>query len=309
MYRGVNAGYTPHPVGQIKVAITTSQSQEWSFQSKTTISVSATVESAIPLFKGSLTTTASQEFAYGEKTTKSVSTTITIEPGADMIPPYARQAYSFNSKMIMFKIPFKATATIQSDCGTQRSEEIIGTTELSGVASFGLGEYEKQVGPAVPLECKSPFDLTIEQQLSATFCNAGEQCSTNALCQRYGFTGTCCKANDLKPCCAVAGAHAKCIQAGYKAADEICPSPKGAFNPCCSDGPKQKSSAKMMLLGSSKGNATAITGNFTFSGSVEQRLNLKNFALLAKAKPQPICATKLLSKNSVTVMPIGCKQA
>uniref|UniRef100_A0A7S2RID2 Uncharacterized protein n=1 Tax=Mucochytrium quahogii TaxID=96639 RepID=A0A7S2RID2_9STRA len=310
MYKGVNGGYTPHPVGQIMTTITTTQSQEWSFQSKTTISVSATVEAGVPEFKASLTATASEEFTVGTKTTKSVATSIQIKPGEDMIPPFSRQAYSFKATMIMFKIPFKATATVQSDCGDSHTEEIIGTTTLSGVASFGQGEYEKRVGPAVPIECDSPFGLTIDEQFAATFCHANAQCSTNALCERYGFTGTCCTPGDLKPCCAAAGAHPKCVQEGYHAGDYICPSPKGSFNPCCDvNGRSSKGAASSMLLRNSRNGTTASVENFTFSGSVEQRVNLHSLALFAKAKPQRVCARaqQPQHKTSMPVMQIGCK--
>ncbi len=234
-YKGKNDGPNPHPVGSVDSTVSSTQTNEWSFQSSTTISAKATISAGIPLFeKGQLEVGVTETLGYGEKHTQSVGATLRITLGTDEIPPYSNQSYVFEASMYQYQIPFTAVAEVIDDCGTKSSEQVSGTTKLSGVASFTDGEFSKIIGPAVPVECREPFDTPIEKQRGTAFCSSGPLCADNALCVRYGqTTGTCCAKGSEQPCCAVAAANKACIEQGYDPDRQLCPSVNGNFAPCC----------------------------------------------------------------------------
>jgi hypothetical protein len=233
-YKGENASPRSHPVGSIETSITSTQTDEWSFESTTEISVNAKVEAGIPFFgKGELQLGLKQSFKYGEKHTTSVSTTLKVNLGSDEIPAFSYQQYQFNAAMFQYNIPFKATAVVINDCGQQSTETIVGSTRLSGIASFTAGEFSKIVGPAVPIECTPPFNTPIQDQKRGRFCSSGPLCSENAICIRLGLSGDCCLPGAERPCCAVAAGNPGCLELGYKPTDQICPAPNGTFAACC----------------------------------------------------------------------------
>jgi hypothetical protein len=233
-YKGENAGPAPRPVGSIETSITSTQTNEWSFESTTEISATAKVQAGIPFFgQGELQLGVKQTFKHGEKQTTSVSTTLKVNLGNDEIPAFSYQQYQFNAAMFQYNIPFKATAVVLDDCGQERTETVNGSTRLSGIASFTAGEFSKIVGPAVPVECTPPFDTPIQDQKNGRFCSSGPRCADNAVCKRLGLPGDCCVAGEERPCCAVAAGHTECLLRGYKPSDQICPAPNGTFASCC----------------------------------------------------------------------------
>lgn len=234
-YFGTNAGGIPEYVDQVSKVISVSQTTSWKFDSTTEISVSAEVEAGVPFFgKGKLSVGAKQTFGYGQSESKTVSESISIQFKGGDIPPYSRKEYQFVADMLQFSIPFTAVAVVYDDCDEKTTETIKGTATLSGVASFTSGKFKKLVGPAIPYECKSPFDTPIEKQSKTNYCSSGSiYCEDNAMCDRLGFQGICCAEDRMKPCCAYAEAHQGCLDDGYKTTDVICPSSKGVFAKCC----------------------------------------------------------------------------
>jgi len=235
LYRGENAGPTPAPVGTITSSVTSTQTSQWSFQTATEISASATVEAGIPLFaEGKLTVGVKETLTYGTQHSQSVATSLNISMGDDTVPAYSYQEYQFDATMYQYNIPFTATATVIDDCGTTSQETVEGSTKLAGIASFTQGQFSKIIGPAVPIECTAPFDTPIADQKDGNFCSSGPLCSENALCLRYGqTTGTCCASGAEQQCCAVAAGHKQCIEDGYEPSEQLCPSTNGNFAPCC----------------------------------------------------------------------------
>lgn len=236
-YKGINNGPTAAPTGSIDTTVSSTQTAEWSFESATEVSTNATINAGIPLFAdGKLSVGVKETVKYGERRSKTVGTSLKVSAGMDMIPPFSNQEYRFDAAMMQFQIPFKAVAVVIDDCGAESKQTVTGSTRLSGIASFAQNEFTKIVGPAVPVECKAPFDVPIDQQRSGDFCSAGPMCKDNALCVRYGQTsGTCCEAGQEQPCCAVAAAHPRCIEAGYSPERQLCPATNGNFAPCCND--------------------------------------------------------------------------
>lgn len=107
-------------------------------------------------------------------------------------------------------------------------------TTVSGGASYDSGDLHKLIGPAVPLECQSPFDVPWDQQQTYQFCaGINDQAETNPLCKRQQLTGKSCP-NDqgvYLPCCAHAGGHPGCN--AYPKDDLLCPNLHGTFSDCC----------------------------------------------------------------------------
>lgn len=244
-YKGENAGPAPRPVGSIETSITSTQTDEWSFESSTEISATAKVQAGIPFFgQGELQLGLKQTFNYGEKHATSVSTSLKVNLGDDEIPAFSYQQYQFNAAMFQYKIPFTATAVVINDCGQRSTETIVGSTRLSGIASFTAGEFSKIVGPAVPVECTPPFNTPIQDQKNGKFCSSGPLCSQNAVCARLGLSGNCCVAGEERPCCAVAAGNSECLSMGYKPTDQICPAPNGTFASCCNKALRNTAASK-----------------------------------------------------------------
>ena len=133
-------------------------------------------------------------------------------------------------------IPFTATANMQDDCYTKSAEPLKATTKVTGIASFSAGSYTKLIGPAVPIECISPFNIPFEKQKDYPFCaGINDQCKTNPLCERYGVTSdsACCPSPNgtYLSCCAQAAGHSDCSE--FPATTLLCPSQHGTFHPCC----------------------------------------------------------------------------
>lgn len=237
-YQGSNAGSSNNPVGKITSSITNSQTTAWHWQSATKIGVTVKVKAGVPFFgEGEFSTTVEETFTYGESGSKSVTSSVAIDTGSDSIPAYSYQSYQFDANMVSFKIPFHATATSTDQCGNTNTKLINGIATLDGVAQFVSGNFTKVAGPAIPIECNSPFDTPIALQKYKDFCSKGSKlCKDNALCVRYGFSnGVCCAEGDMKPCCAYAEAHPSCLTKGFKKNDVLCPSPPGNSPPCCND--------------------------------------------------------------------------
>lgn len=240
-YSGTNRGPNSNPVGKVTSSISYKQTTSLSLTTGTKISVSTKIEAGIPFFAdGQIQTTVEQSFTNGETQSKEITTQIAIDTGNDLIPPYSYQTYQFDAKMFSFKIPFKATVVIQDQCGTQTTTTSDGIADLDGVAQFVDADFNKEVGPAIPVECTSPFNTPIKEQSSTNFCSKGsDSCMDNALCIRFGLDsdkGCSCAVGieqTPNPCCAYAKAHPACLAAGFDPTSVLCPTPKGGFLSCC----------------------------------------------------------------------------
>jgi len=233
---GENFGSSDSSAPKLAQTISTSQTSSWSFESDTKISVEAKVTAGIPFFgEGELKIGAEETFKYSEEKTTSSSISINIDTGSDTIPAYSRRVWEFSAEMTIINVPFTATATVTTDCGTQTTTTINGNMKLSGVASFTQGKYVKKAGPVVPVECSSPFGILVDDQQSVNFCPTTPSiyCNDNILCRRAGLIeGVCCAPGSMDGCCAQAEAHPVC--SSYKNGTLICPSPHGYIDPCCS---------------------------------------------------------------------------
>jgi len=241
IFQGSNAGFEPQDIGTVSQTLTATQTTGWTFSSATALSVKTTISTGIPfVFEGKIELTATETLTYGKTSTTTSSIAVAINTGGNKIAGNSRQLFKFKSKRQVFSVPFTARATFQNQCGDKKTEIISGDAQISGVASFASGEILKLVGPAVPYECKIPFDVPIDEQSSFEFCpgSGGLQCSMNPLCARYEIKppqgDICCDPKNPFSCCAVAEAHASCKSMGFDSNDVICPSRQGKFHPCCS---------------------------------------------------------------------------
>jgi len=185
--------------------------------------------------ESSISISASTTFSVSQSQSHSLTLSFSIDSQGDYVPPYTNQEYQFNATMQLVEVPFTATAQVKNDCDVISNQPISGSAKVSGVASFASGSITKFIGPAVPVECKAPWTVNINKQIGYPFCEPiTTECSTNPLCKRLGFNGTCCEPNNYKPCCAAAGAHASC--SGYNSTDYVCPGYTGVFDNCCNVG-------------------------------------------------------------------------
>jgi len=237
LFKGTNQGSRPQDIGKVTQTISSSQTTGWTFSSATKMSASTKVKAGIPFVAdGAITVGLEETLTYGESGSKTSSIAVSVDTGGNSVAAYSRQMFVFKSTMKVFNVPFTATATMRNQCGSIKKETITGQGRVSGVASFAQGEVSKVIGPAVPIECDSPFNTPIEQQGTTNFCpNSGSpECKFNALCVRYQITGNqgiCCDAADTSACCAVAKAHTTCDK--FKPEEILCPSKGGRFHPCC----------------------------------------------------------------------------
>ncbi len=236
--QGTNAGATDTSAPSLTTTVTNTQSSSWTVESTTTISVEATVTAGVPFFgEGQVKIGAVETFKYGTTSTSSNTLQVVIDTGKDVIPPMSRKVWEFAASMQVINVPFTAQAVATTDCGGTVNTQVQGTMKLSGIASFVQGRYSKLAGPTVPIECASPFDLTVQQQLTTLFCTAApsDQCADNVLCERAGLlSGTCCAPGAMSGCCAKAEAHPTCASK-YPAGSVICPAANGFFDSCCFD--------------------------------------------------------------------------
>jgi hypothetical protein len=147
----------------------------------------------------------------------------------------SRKVWEFAASMQVVSVRFTAQAVATTDCGGRVNTQVRGTMKVAGIASFVQGRYSKLAGPTVPIECASPFDLTVQQQLTTLFCPAApsDQCAENVLCKRAGLvSGTCCAPGAMSRCCAKVDAHPTCGPQ-YRAGSIIYPPANGFIDPCC----------------------------------------------------------------------------
>jgi len=234
--QGLNAGATDASAPSLTTTVTNSQSSSWTFESTTKISVEAKVTAGVPFFgEGEVKFGAEQTFKYSETQTSTNTLQVVIDTGKDIIPPMSRKVWEFAASMQVVNVPFTAQAVATTDCGGTVNTQVRGTMKLSGIASFVQGRYSKLAGPTVPIECASPFGLTVQQQLTTLFCPSApsDQCADNVLCKRAGLvSGTCCAPGAMSGCCAKADAHPTC-GSRYPAGSVICPAANGFFDSCC----------------------------------------------------------------------------
>jgi len=237
VFKGTNQGSKPQDVGKESQKISSPQTTGWTFSSSTSISVKTNIKTGIPVIAAAkIESGITETLAYGESGPKSSSIAVSVDTGGNSVAAYSRQMFVFKSTMKAVNVPFTATATMKNQCGNNTKKITISIqARVSGVASFAQGEVSKVIGPAVPMECDSPFDTPIDKQNIVNFCpdSGAPECKSNALCVRYQITGNkgiCCDPSDPSSCCAVAKAHKKC---DFKAEEILWPSKQGKFHPCC----------------------------------------------------------------------------
>jgi hypothetical protein len=234
--QGLNAGPTDASAPSLTTTVTNTQSSSWTFESTTKISTEAKVTAGVPFFgSGEVKFGAEQTFKYGTTKTSTNMLQVTIDTGKDTIPPMSRKVWEFAASMQVINVPFTAKAVATTDCGGTVDTQVRGTMKLSGIASFVQGRYSKLAGPTVPIECASPFGLTVQQQLTTLFCPVApsDQCADNVLCKRAGLvSGTCCAPGAMSECCAKVEAHPSCVRK-YPKGSVICPTASGFFDTCC----------------------------------------------------------------------------
>jgi hypothetical protein len=268
--QGMNDGETESGAPSLQVQVTTVQASSWSTEESTKISVDATVKANIPFFhESSIKFGAEQVFKYGTKIKYTDTIAVTIATGMDMIPPYSFKVWEFAGSLKVINVPFTARAEAVTDCGLPIFTTVKGTMQLAGIASFVQGHYIKKAGPTVPIECTSPFDFTVQEQLIMDFCPAvaSAKCVDNVLCKRMGITGTCCAAGGLNGCCSTVDAHPLCA-GKYPAGSVVCPTGHGIFDKCCD------------ALAANGTGLAAAHNNATASFSVHVRLD-------AREQPEP----------------------
>ena len=173
-YGGVNKGATPQEVGSVSETVSSTQETSWSFDSETEMSVSTTFETGLPFVaEGKIEIGLKQTFKKGKSGSRTKSIDVNIDTGSNTIAPFSRQQFQFRAQMTVFTVPFTATATKRNQCGKTKKGKISGSARISGVASFATGHFTKVIGPAVPIECKSPFNTPIKMQRKKDFCPKG----------------------------------------------------------------------------------------------------------------------------------------
>ena len=247
VFKGTNAGATPQDVGKVTQSVTSSQTTGWTFSSATAMSVKTNVKTGVPFIaEGKIEIGVTETLSYGTTGSKSSSVSVSVDTGGNQVAAYSRQMFVFKSTMQIFNVPFSATATLKNQCGSTKKESITGQARVSGVASFASGDVSKLIGPAIPIECETPFNTPIQDQQNTNFCpHSGEpKCSDNALCVRFQIAPSsgdvCCDPSNPFSCCATAKAHPLCLSQKFQPFDILCPSLQGKFHPCCS-GVKLKS--------------------------------------------------------------------
>jgi hypothetical protein len=234
--KGTNAGSAGASAPSLTTTLTTTQTSSWTLQSATKISISAKVKAGVPFVgEGEFTVGAEETFSYGETKTTTMTQNVMIDTGKDTIPPFSRKVWEFAGDIQVLNVAFTALAEIRTDCGGTVTQTVNGNMKISGITSFIKGNYQKLAGPTVPIECRSPFDLNITEQLDTKFCPEAPsaRCVDNVLCKRVGLhTGTCCAPGKLYGCCNVAEAHPTCGNR-YPADTVVCPAASGYFDECC----------------------------------------------------------------------------
>jgi len=201
-FKGTNQGSKPQDFKKVTQTISSSQTTGWTFSSSSKMSAMTKVKAGIPFVAdGEVTVGLEQTLGYGESGSKTNCIAVSIDTGGTSVAAYSRQMFVFKSTMKVFSVPFTATASLRNQCGSIKKEAITGQGRVSGIASFAQGEVSKIIGPEVPIECESPFNIPIEQQATTNFCsNSGSpECKFNTLCVRYQITGDkgiCCHPTD-----------------------------------------------------------------------------------------------------------------
>ena len=173
-YNGVNKGAKLKAVGSITDKVSFTQTTRWEFESETELSLSTTFKTGIPFItKGKFSLGGKQIFKKGDSGSRTEPIGVDIDTGGNTIAPFSRQQFQFKAQMTVFTVPFTAIATKRNQCGDTRTDTISGSARISGVASFATGHFTKVIGPAVPIECKSPFNTPIKMQRKKDFCPKG----------------------------------------------------------------------------------------------------------------------------------------
>jgi hypothetical protein len=173
-----------------------------------------------------------KNIGYLAETTQGFAALIKLETGQNTVPPFSYMTVAFNASTVTWHVPFQGSAKSQNQCGKTRNEIVSGVALISGVPVTTQASFDKDIGPAVPVECTKPIGLPPSSQRDKDWCPTNSTlCRDNAMCARLGFDGVCCTPGSMKPCCAQAEAHAAC--SGYAPSDTLCPSARGTFAECC----------------------------------------------------------------------------
>ena len=241
-FNASNYGDQPVDIGTVSLSLTVTEDTTFSFSNTEGFDVSTTIEAGIPFVeKGQVSVSVSGSFTQDQSHTTSVSVSGSVDSGSSQIPAHSRQLILFYATMFEAKVPFQYDTNYNTDCGVQgTSSGNSGVAKVSHVAEFS-GTVVKKIGPAIPVECASPFNIPIDEQSTYPFCSQlsnPQVCSNNPLCARYDIktpSGNCCpdENGDYSPCCAAAGGSDSCVKQYKNASMLLCPTITGAFHPCC----------------------------------------------------------------------------
>eukprot|EP00122_Pirum_gemmata_P002335 Pgem_evm1s2105 len=236
---GENHSKEAAPMGTITSQITQTSTKSMQFDSTTGLSVSTSIKAGIPdVAEGTVTAGAEQTFHYGHTITKSSTIAVTMQTSDVSIPPQSWLSVEFKGQIFTYRVPFTATASQRNRCGGSRTTTTTGHAVIEGVAAMVSGTYKTIISVAIPIECKSPLGIPIEEQITYDFCgNGGPKCSDNVMCKRQkypGNNGICCEQGVYEDdCCAQTKFHSGMCHGLYKNASAICPFPNGEFAACC----------------------------------------------------------------------------
>eukprot|EP00122_Pirum_gemmata_P002787 Pgem_evm1s2511 len=159
-----NKSNLPTTAPEISIAFSSTQSATYSFKTSLTISSSVKITTGVPeIAQGSVSIGLSITFSATKTHTKTVGVKQSILARGMTIPRFSRQQIQILGKIQSFNVPFTATVSGIS-CGQPVTRVISGHTQIKGVADFTSASVKFNQGPAVPVECKSPFNVPFKQQ-------------------------------------------------------------------------------------------------------------------------------------------------